>query len=94
MAIEITHVRFGSTNKTEEDIVRYRWKTITNGPVGESDKPSLVAWIENNNKDAAYVGSGTARIEVGVIRPTKGQPYLRTHADGNWTNNLLNLPTF
>lgn len=30
---------------------------------------------------------------VGVIRPTDGRtPYLRTHADGVWTDNLLSLP--
>jgi len=31
---------------------------------------------------------------VGVIHPTQGQPYLRTYADGQWNNNLVNLPTF
>lgn len=44
MAIEITHVRFGGTKKTEDEIVRYRWQSTT-GAVGENDKPSLVAWV-------------------------------------------------
>jgi hypothetical protein len=31
------------------------------------------------------------RSEVGVVRPASGAPYLRTHADGVWNNNLLSL---
>ena len=94
MAIEITHIRFGSTKKTEDEIIRYRWRTTGhNSRVGESDKPSLVSWVEAN-KDAAHVGSGADRVAVAVVRPTKGQHYLRSHSDGNWTNNLVNLPTF
>jgi hypothetical protein len=31
-------------------------------------------------------------VDVGVVRPPVGPPYLRTHADGVWTNNLLALP--
>jgi Protein of unknown function (DUF3892) len=33
------------------------------------------------------------RADVGVIRPSVGYPYLRTYADGEWTDNLLSLPT-
>jgi hypothetical protein len=29
---------------------------------------------------------------VAVVRPAIGSPYLRTHADGVWTDNLLSLP--
>lgn len=28
---------------------------------------------------------------VAVVYPTLGHPYLRTHADGTWNNNLLEL---
>jgi hypothetical protein len=31
------------------------------------------------------------RAYVGVVRPTFGQPYLRTYADGDWNDNLLSL---
>jgi len=31
------------------------------------------------------------RSDVGVVRPAGGRPYLRTHADGDWNNNLLSL---
>lgn len=33
------------------------------------------------------------RSEVGVVKPKDGHaPYLRTHADGTWNDNLLSLP--
>jgi hypothetical protein len=31
------------------------------------------------------------RADVGVVRESGKQPYLRTHADGVWNNNLLSL---
>lgn len=31
------------------------------------------------------------RSNVGVVRPVRGTPYLRTYADGDWNNNLLSL---
>lgn len=93
MAIEITHIRFGSTARTEDQIVRYKWKNVSDGNTGDSDKSTLVDWIDNKN-GTAYVGSGSSRVNVGVVHPQSGQPYLRTYADGKWTNNLLNLPAF
>ena len=93
MAIEITHVRSGSTRKTEDEIVRYKWRSIEDGEIRDSDKPTLIDWIENKN-GKAYVGNGSSRVSVGVVKPQSGQPYLRTYADGKWTNNLVNLPEF
>jgi hypothetical protein len=35
------------------------------------------------------------RSEVGVVYPGDGRsPFLRTHADGNWNDNLLSLPMY
>jgi hypothetical protein len=31
------------------------------------------------------------RSNVGVVRSTGKAPYLRTHADGDWNDNLLSL---
>jgi hypothetical protein len=31
------------------------------------------------------------RSDVGVVRPAGRAPYLRTHADGDWNDNLLSL---
>lgn len=93
MSVEITHVRYGSTNKTHETIIRYKWREDGTGNVGDNDKPTMVDWIDNKN-GKAYVGSGSSRVSVGVVHPDYGQPYLRTYADGKWSNNLLSLPEF
>lgn len=31
------------------------------------------------------------RSNIGVVREAGKQPYLRTHADGDWNSNLLSL---
>jgi hypothetical protein len=31
------------------------------------------------------------RADIGVVRENGKAPYLRTYADGQWTNNLLSL---
>jgi hypothetical protein len=93
MAVQITHVRFSGYSKSEETIVAYRWFNPSDGKTGDSDKPTMVDFIDNKKGDA-YVGTGTSKVSVGVIHPTQGQPYLRTYADGQWNNNLVNLPTF
>lgn len=92
MSIQITHVRFGGLGRRRTRSSHTKWKSEQTGEVKHSDKPTLVAWIDNGGK--AYVGAGSARVAVGVVRPQNGQPYLRTHADVKWTNNLVSLLTF
>jgi hypothetical protein len=45
----------------------------------------------DSKQDAFYtVDSGTGRkAYVGVVREAGKAPYLRTHADGKWNDNLL-----
>lgn len=31
------------------------------------------------------------RADIGLVRETGKLPYLRTHADGSWNNNLVSL---
>ena len=38
-----------------------------------------------------YTMANGQRAEVGVVDGPSG-PYLRTHANGKWTDNLLSLP--
>ncbi|MGW6174348.1 DUF3892 domain-containing protein [Arthrobacter sp. NPDC055138] len=41
-----------------------------------------------------HVGTGSSKVEVGVVHPENAAPYLRTYADREWNNNLLALPRF
>jgi hypothetical protein len=45
----------------------------------------------NNGTNTFFVLENNRRADVAVINGPNG-PYLRTHADGNWTDNLLALP--
>lgn len=93
MNIEITHVRYGATSRTFESIVRYKWQEIGGDRSGDTDKPSMVAWVDTAS-NGAYVNGVIAWVPVESVHPTYGDPYLRTVADGTPTNNLLELPTF
>mgnify|MGYP001221524307 CR=1 FL=1 len=59
-------------------------------------------WIWSRDQVIASIDAGTntfyvidprtgKRSNVGVIRTAGKNPYLRTHADGEWNNNLLSL---
>lgn len=45
----------------------------------------------NAGTNSFYTLENGKRAEIAVINGANG-PYLRTHADGNWTDNLLALP--
>jgi len=93
MSVEITHRRMSSGGTRHEHITDVKWKNINGtGGSGQSSKAQMVSWIENNGN--AYCGNGLNRVPVGVVDPDQGAKYLRTYADGNWTNNLLSLPEF
>jgi hypothetical protein len=63
------------------------------GNIGDKWKLTREAAIQriDSKQDAFYtVDSGTGkRAYVGVVREAGKVPYLRTHADGKWNDNLL-----
>ena len=91
MAVFVTarHMEGGTGH---QHISRVRWQnTVDASQVGVSTREEMVDWIKNK-KGQAYVSDGQRSISVGVI--DANPPYLRTYADGVWTDNLLSLPTF
>lgn len=88
MSTYITAVRMSpSTANDHEHISEVGWEQP--GEPGTCTRQAMIDFIEKGN--AVYV-HGSPDAQVGVVRATP--PYLRTHADGNWTNNLLSLPRF
>jgi exosome complex RNA-binding protein Rrp42 (RNase PH superfamily) len=71
-----------------EHIASVQWQNPVDGKAGESTRETMVDWI-NDGGDARVKNGGT-EVRVGVIRDAT-RPYIRTHADGQWTNNLLAL---
>jgi len=75
-----------------EHIMHLWWINPASGKTGDNARAQIVSWIEDKN-GKAYVEDGLGnRADVGVITPTYGPKYLRTYADGRWTDNLLALP--
>lgn len=91
MAIRITHIRqAGGTG--HEHIIHLWWTDPASGKTGDNSRAQIVTWIEDEH-GKAYVEDGLGnRADVLVVTPAYGPKYLRTYADGRWTDNLLALP--
>jgi hypothetical protein len=74
-----------------EHISSVQWRNPADGSTGQSSKAEMVDWIKNKSGDAR-VTDGTNQVQVGVV--DAATPYIRTYADGTWTDNLLALPQF
>lgn len=93
MSIKITAIRL-SGGTAHEHIVRLAWTNPADGKTGDITRADLVAWIEDKNGKAYTEDASGHRADVAVVTPTRGEKYLRTRADGVWTNNLLALPRY
>ena len=91
MAIKITHIR-QEGGSGHEHIVQLWWINPASGQTGNSTRATIVTWIENGDGKAYTEDAQGNRADVLVITPTHGAKYLRTYADGRWTDNLLALP--
>jgi len=83
----ITAIRMTPTTANDhQHISHVKWSQP--GQTGTSTSEEMIAFIDKGN--AVYV-QGPPDAKVGV----DGNPkFLRTYADGQWTNNLLSLPRF
>lgn len=93
MAVQITAVRLSQGGYLNEHITDVKWTSYQDGSTGQSTKATMVQWIDVDG-GKAYVEGATSKVEVGVVKPQGGTPYLRTFANGTWTDNLLSLPRF
>lgn len=93
MAVRITAVHLSQGGYLNEHITDVKWTSYDDGSTGQSTKADMVKFIDVDH-GKAYVESSTSKVEVGVVKPQGGTPYLRTFANGEWTDNLLSLPRF
>jgi hypothetical protein len=75
-----------------EHIESVQWRSPSD--TGQSTRQQMVDWLSSDQSNQAYVSDGVRTVYVGVVRPQYGAPYIRTYADGVWTDNLLALPRF
>jgi catechol-2,3-dioxygenase len=90
MSVEITAVHMSGGDK-HEHIANVKWTNQQSSGTGTSTRAVMVDWIENK-KGQAVVTDGKNTVNVGVVDATP--KYLRTYADGIWTDNLLALPRY
>ncbi len=89
--VYITHIRLSSTGRSHEHITDVKWRNPSNGNTGQNTRQQMVDWINQGNIARVKDSYGND-INVGVVKANP--PYLRTYADGVWTDNLLALPQF
>jgi len=89
MSIRITGIRLQG-GEQHEHITHLRWAEDGTQNGGIDTRAQLVAWVDGGVQ--TYVNEGGRRVEVRVVTPPHGAKYLRTVADGYYTNNLLALP--
>lgn len=91
VSIRITAVRLSDGND-HEHIVRLWWVNPADSKTGDNSRAEIVNWIEHEGGKAYVEDARGHRQDVLVVTPHVGAKYLRTRADGVWTNNLLALP--
>jgi len=89
--VYITAVQMSTGGTGHEHIAIVRWTDPANSKTDESTTATMVDWIDNQN-GVAKVHSSPSDVTVGTVDGTP--KYLRTYADGKWSNNLLELPRF
>jgi hypothetical protein len=91
MNIRMTGIREAG-GSGHEHIAHLWWEDQGTKEPGNASRADVVDWIEGK-RGVAYVADARGHaVWVGVVIPERGQKYLRTYADGVWTDNLLSLP--
>lgn len=92
--IEIVARNMAGGNR-HEHIQSVMWREVGTTVSTVTTVADMVEWLDASVSNRAVVGSYPADfVEVGAIHPDSGRPHLRTYANGDWTDNLLSLPTF
>jgi hypothetical protein len=90
--VYIYAVHMSRSDKHHQHIESVRWRDPDSGKHGQSTQAEIVAFVRRPNA-AVYVCGGDGHMaRVGVVNKTP--PYIRTHADGDWSDNLLAVPRY
>ena len=84
MDVQITCINKNPRDNTHEGI------THVGNSQGKWPRSDVIAWIESR-QNTFYTMSNGVRADVGVVNGQNGK-YLRTYANGRYTDNLLSLP--
>lgn len=87
--VYITQIRLVG-GVTHAHISQVAWRNPVDGRTGISTRAGMIDFIGGGGQ--AFVTDGVRSVAVGVVHANP--PYIRTYADGVWTDNLLALPRF
>jgi hypothetical protein len=90
--IQVTSIHMEGYGNSHEHIAAVRWVNPATHVIGESTRSVMVEWLSQSTNNLAAVWDGSRWVYIGVVKGTP--PYIRTYADGVWTNNLLALPRY
>jgi hypothetical protein len=77
--------------ENHEHIARVRWTNPQTGDSGQSTREQMIEYLRKPGT-RAFVTDGERTVNIRIVEAEP--PYIRTHADGVWTNNLLALPRY
>lgn len=89
----ITAVRLQTTGDKPEHITNVWWLQSDDGTAGTCTTAALIN-SDGVKKHRAYVAGSDGAVEVEVVNPATGDPYIRTVKDLTLKDNLLSLPRF
>ncbi|MBT1631033.1 DUF3892 domain-containing protein [Curtobacterium flaccumfaciens] len=90
MTIRITHIRLSGGIRDHHHITDVRRVGCESGKLQDNAVAQILEWIDGGARLRA--GAGAGEVPVGVVSKTGHRPYLRSHADGTWNNNVLAQP--
>lgn len=82
-------VQVRSINKQPRDD-RHEGITHLGGPAWKWTRDQVIASIEEAS-NTFFTHDDGRRADIAIVKGLNGK-YVRTHRDGQWTNNLLALP--
>ena len=89
----VTAIRMSPPDSQQhEHITHVQWEDTGNGQSNSMSKQQAVDWLNSGSGNRLWVRGNPKNAEVVVVSGTPD--YLRTVADGYYTNNLLSLPRF
>lgn len=91
--IEITAVKMLGGDE-HQHIAAVKWRNTSTFATGQSTTKAIVDWLSESQANQAVVADGSTWVYVRVVRVEGHTPYIRTYADGQWTDNLRALPRF
>jgi Protein of unknown function (DUF3892) len=95
MAVRITCVSkpSGDNQDPHEAISSLGWVNEDTQAKGISTRLEIYDFIKNKGGQAYVVDRSGNKAYVGALENARGTKYVRTYADGVWTDNLLSLPS-